>query len=156
MNWNAHRTRVIIWPVEKNRQHLQKKDHEMNKKTNALNHFCTLKLKGGNKEKSSLTKQSILHKKYCRMLKPQTSDLKTWAFLFFYSSFVRTVVHPLSSSEKSSLHLGLPDFVRTCNVKRRLDERGGLTLSERKSTEAIVQFIQSSFVSLLLTIIGAD
>lgn len=77
VNWNAHRTRVIIWPVEKNRQHLQKKDHEMNKKTNALNHLCTLKLKGGNKEKSSLTKQSILHKKYCRMLKPQTSDLKT-------------------------------------------------------------------------------
>lgn len=77
VNWNAHRTRVIIWPVEKNRQHLQKKDHEMNKKTNALNHLRTLKLKGGNKEKSSLTKQSILHKKYCRMLKPQTSDLKT-------------------------------------------------------------------------------
>ena len=77
MNWNAHRTRVIIWPVEKNRQHLQKKEHEMNKKTNALNHLCTLKLKGGNKQKSSLTEQSMLHKKYCRMLKPQRIDLKT-------------------------------------------------------------------------------
>ena len=53
-------------------------------------------------------------------------------------------------------HLGLLDFVRTCNFKRRLDERGGLTLSERKSTEAIVQFILSPFDSLHLTIIEAD
>ena len=50
MNWNAHRTRVIIWPVEKNRQHLQKKDHEMNK-NKCTESFMYIKTKGREQRK---------------------------------------------------------------------------------------------------------